>query len=269
MDATTDKPPRGLLDPHAGAGVYREALIPVEADLADVVAHCWAVRWDLRDRDPFPVEVLPSPAVVVAVESGQCRVHGVLRGRYTQTLAGSGDIFGITFRPAGFHALTGRTVADLTDRVIAGATVLGPAAEVLAARITAEPDSDLRRTLSEDFVREQFPNVTDTTVLLNEIADGIRADRTILRVDDLTDRFAFGKRYLQKLFRQHIGVSPKWVIQRYRLHEAAQRLDDTGVDLATLAAELGYADQAHFARDFKAMVGRSPAAYGARGNAVR
>jgi AraC-like DNA-binding protein len=55
--------------------------------------------------------------------------------------------------------------------------------------------------------------------------------------------------------------SPKWVIQRYRLHEAAERLDTAATDLSTLAHELGYADQAHFARDFKAAVGRPPASY--------
>jgi len=64
------------------------------------------------------------------------------------------------------------------------------------------------------------------------------------------------------LFDDYVGVSPKWVIQRYRLHEAAERIARGGVeDFADLALELGYADQAHFIRDFKKLVGRSPAEY--------
>ena len=52
------------------------------------------------------------------------------------------------------------------------------------------------------------------------------------------------------------------MIRRYRLHEALERLDaGTAVDLPKLAAELGYFDQAHFIRDFKHLVGRTPAAY--------
>lgn len=266
MDSTTETPARGLLDPRAGIGVYREALIPVAADLADIVAHHWSVRWDLREREPFAVEVLPSPAVVVAVENGHCRVHGVLRGKFTHALADRGDIFGITFRPAGFHALTQRSVADLTDRVIPATELFGPAADRLATRIATETETDARRIIAESFVRERY-TADSGIALLNEIVDEILTDRTILRVDDLVHRFGLGKRNLQKLFRQYVGVSPKWVIQRYRLHEAAQRLDEGTADLATLAAELGYADQAHFARDFKAMVGRSPAAY-AQGNPV-
>ena len=52
------------------------------------------------------------------------------------------------------------------------------------------------------------------------------------------------------------------MIQRYRLHEAAEQLKRTSPpSLAALAASLGYFDQSHFVRDFKAMVGRAPGAF--------
>ncbi|WP_269821617.1 helix-turn-helix domain-containing protein [Nocardia yamanashiensis] len=257
MDHRTAEPARGLLDPQSGAGVYREAMIPAADDLTDIVAHHWSVRWDLIGRDPFVVEVLPSPAVVLVVDNGQCRIHGVLRGRFTDTLSGRGEIFGTTFRPAGFHALLGTPVADLTDRVLPAAEILGPTADHLAA----PTDTETRRTTAEAFIRDRLPPDLAHTPLLNEIVDETRTNRSILRVDDLVHRSGIAKRHLQKLFREYIGVSPKWVIQRYRLHEAAQRLDEHPIDLATLAAELGYADQSHFTRDFKTMVGRSPTTY--------
>lgn len=264
MDPTTDTPPRGLLDPRAGAGVYREGLIAPAADLADVVEHHWAVRWDLRGGTPYEVETLPSPAVVLVVENGRCRVHGVLRGRFTHTLAGAGDISGTTFRPAGFRALLGRPVSALTDRVVPGSDVFGSAAIEFAARITNAADIAERNLIAEDFVRARVADRPPALALVNEMVDEIMNDRECLRVDDLVLRFGMGKRVLQKLFREHVGVGPKWVIQRYRLHEAAQRLDGEDIELAALAAELGYADQAHFTRDFKAAVGRSPTAYGGR-----
>jgi AraC-like DNA-binding protein len=59
-----------------------------------------------------------------------------------------------------------------------------------------------------------------------------------------------------------VGVGPKWVIQRYRLHEAAEQLKaENPPPLAALAASLDYADQSHFARDFKRVVGQSPGAF--------
>jgi len=63
---------------------------------------------------------------------------------------------------------------------------------------------------------------------------------------------------LQRIFREHVGASPKWVIRVRRLQDAAMRIERREIGLAALAAELGYTDQAHFARDFKAIVGKTP-----------
>jgi len=70
------------------------------------------------------------------------------------------------------------------------------------------------------------------------------------------------KRTLERFFRQYVGVGPKWVIQHYRLHEAAEyAATDHRRDWPDLAARLGYADQAHFIREFKRFVGQSPTRY--------
>lgn len=69
-------------------------------------------------------------------------------------------------------------------------------------------------------------------------------------------------RQLERVFARLVGVSPKWVIQHYRLFEAAERLDaEPSTDMTRQAYELGYFDQAHFIKDFKAMVGSSPLEY--------
>ena len=61
------------------------------------------------------------------------------------------------------------------------------------------------------------------------------------------------------MFNQYVGVGPKWVINRYRMHEALERMEqDDALEWTRLALELGYFDQAHFIRDFKALIGRSP-----------
>ena len=59
-----------------------------------------------------------------------------------------------------------------------------------------------------------------------------------------------------------MGAGPKWIIQRYRLRDAAeQATQGHDVDWARLALDLGYHDQAHFIRDFTAMIGTSPTRY--------
>jgi len=98
--------------------------------------------------------------------------------------------------------------------------------------------------------------------LASRVAARISDDRSITRVDQLVREFHTGVRQLQRVFSEYVGVSPKWVLQRYRLLDAAERVAaGTRIHWADLALELGYADQAHFIRDFKKLVGRSPAAY--------
>jgi len=81
-------------------------------------------------------------------------------------------------------------------------------------------------------------------------------------VDQIEPEFHAGSRQLQRIFSEYVGIGPKWVIQRYRLLDAADRVaSGKVVDWASLALDLGFADQAHFIRDFKKLVGCAPAAY--------
>jgi AraC-like DNA-binding protein len=78
----------------------------------------------------------------------------------------------------------------------------------------------------------------------------------------LADRHHLAVRTLQRLFARYVGVGPKWVMQRYRLHDAIETLDRRRrQDWTRLALDLGYYDHAHFLSDFRALVGRTPAEY--------
>ncbi len=82
------------------------------------------------------------------------------------------------------------------------------------------------------------------------------------QVGQLEDRYGLSARSLQRLFLHYLGVGPKWVILRYRIHDAVTDLDaGYAGPLADLAASLGWYDQAHFIRDFTALVGQTPGDY--------
>jgi AraC-like DNA-binding protein len=90
----------------------------------------------------------------------------------------------------------------------------------------------------------------------------ITDDPGLRRVDQLSASSGITPRTLQRLFADYVGVSPKWVMRRARLHDAAERADSGDpVDWAALASDLGYADQAHLTRDFTVTIGVPPARY--------
>ena len=138
----------------------------------------------------------------------------------------------------------------------------GPGAGVLAGRMAAARGVDELVALVEAFLRERWPDDDPQVELVGRIVAALLHDRTITRVDDVTDMFGIRPRTLQRLFSRYVGVSPKWVLRRYRLHEAAAVLaQEQHRPWAEVAAELGYFDQSHFIRDFTAAIGLTPVAY--------
>jgi AraC-like DNA-binding protein len=264
--------PRGILSTaNADARSFQHARYYASPDLEPFVEHYWSVAWDLRGLPPERVETLPHPSVHLIFDRREgTRVSGVARGKFTRLLEGAGGVFSVKFKPGGFFPILATltddpSVATFTDRTVRFIDVFGAPAEPFDKAILAAPDDAARITIVEEFLRGLRPQPDANANLVATIAYAVAADRAIVKVDDLVERYALNKRALQRLFSRHVGVTPKWVIQRYRLHEAAERLRaEASVSHAALAAELGYSDQAHFVRDFKAMVGSSPAVY-ARG----
>lgn len=259
-DTTSTK---GILRPRQAADHIDLRRYPPGAEAGRFVERYWAVHWDLRGGDPYPVRLLSQPCVnITFIESTGGVVHGVGTGTSRHPLSGAGRVFGVKFRPGGFFALTGKPARALTDRSAPLSEIFdddGIAAEVLAA----EDDPACR--LLDEFIRERIPTRVDAgyDLLLRMIAEML-ADRTITRVDHLSERSGQSARTLQRIFQSYVGVGPKWLIRRYRLHDGAERLaTDPGIDPAALAVELGWFDQAHFTRDFTALIGTSPMAYAA------
>jgi AraC-like DNA-binding protein len=256
---------RGVLDLREGERWFDLAWHSPAPELAGLVEHYWGVRWDLPGRATHTQHTLPHPSVHLVVERGRSEIVGVTTGRFTRVLQGRGRVFGVKFRPAGFRPFLGAPVSTLTDRTVAVADVFGQDGDALVEEVVSLDDEARMAAAAEAFIRARLPAPDPTVAVVNQIVELIMTDRTIIRVDDVVARTGVGKRRLQRLFAGYAGVSPKWVIQRYRLHEAVERLAEGGdVDLAFLARELGYFDQAHFGKDFKALVGRPPTAY-ARG----
>jgi AraC-like DNA-binding protein len=264
MNRRKTAPPRGVLrtataDPRR----YRHVRYHPSADLEPYVEHYWSVAWDLRGMAPERAETLPHPSVHLIFESNAGgRVTGVARGKFSRILEGKGRVFAAKFTPGGFHAFAGVAVSSFTGTAFRVADVFGADGDTLERAVLNARTDASRIRIIETFLRTRRPKPDLTAARIAGIVYAIASDRRILRVDDLVTRYRTHARTLQRLFAKYVGVSPKWVIQRYRLHEAAEQLAaGAPVSQPALALDLGYSDQAHFGRDFKALVGMSPAAY--------
>jgi AraC-like DNA-binding protein len=246
-------PSHGILDPRAGAAHFTLHRLAPVVDLGDVVDGFWSVRWSLLAAAPFAQETLPHPNVNLVFGTHRPGVHGVASSRFIARLAGDGWVLGVKFRPAGFFPILGRDVSALRDRELRVAAVFGQAGASLEAEVMNASTDDARITRITEFLRSFDPVVDECGQITARAVEIARADPSVARVGELAQRVGVSTRTLDRLFRRHVGVGPKWVVRRYRVHEACERIV-TGEQpsWSSLAQELGYFDQAHFIRDFKA-----------------
>jgi AraC-like DNA-binding protein len=254
--------PRGVLHQRLEQGEFQHARRAPSSRLCSVIEHYWFVSWDLRDLPAQTQETLPHPNVQYVIEHGRTAIYGVHTGRFTRVLEGHGRVFGIKFKAGGFFPFYRQPVSRLLDSSLDPATIFGDDASAFEATILMCDDMETMTAEAERLLLVHAPSNDPNVARVSEWVASIVDDRNLTSVDELAIRAGLSKRSLQRLFEQYVGVPPKWVIARYRLHEAIAQLQaGTAIDWADLAVKLGYFDQAHFIRDFRKLVGQSPAAY--------
>ncbi|MEU6083943.1 helix-turn-helix domain-containing protein [Streptomyces sp. NPDC047108] len=269
---------RGIIDaPELFTRVRFRRREPAEP-LRPYLEHYWLIDWDLTE--PYASHVVPHPSVNVVFQrfSGRpefAEVAGVGLELFTQKLEGAGRVCGVQFRPGGFRPFApGRPVSGWTGRRLPPADVFGGSApeaggtgpESGGAELSSVlgPDTEDDRVAALDaFLLALGPEPDPHAESAMAVVQRIRDDRSVRRVSEVAEAEGMSVRGLQRLFAGYVGVSPKWVILRYRIHEALERAATATaeVDWAGLAAELGYSDQAHLVRDFTATIGVPPTAY--------
>ena len=253
---------RGILNPIRGRAHFSLEREDPPQDLAPFVDRFWSVCWDLEGQSGFEQEVLPHPCVNLSFQDGAFEVHGPGTQRFVAHLTGRGCVFGTKFTPAGFFAFAREPMRRLVDRVVSVSVATGCAPPLPSA----EGSAPVRAAVSA-FLRARAPSRADRdeAVAVNRLIAAAQEDRSIARADHLARLAGMSVRSLHRLLERHVGVGPKWIVRRARVQEAAERIaHGTHVDWSELAQELGYHDQSHFIRDFRAQVGATPAAYARR-----
>ncbi|WP_235480767.1 AraC family transcriptional regulator [Agromyces sp. Leaf222] len=252
----------------SGDAPVRLARHAVSADVAHLVRHVWIPRWNLPPGVVIEQGVLEYPSANLVIDATSAAMHGPALGRGFQRLEGTGAAFGALLQPGVAHLLVaGRMSALVGSSIPLGALRLAPDASTaeLPDRVrsaVAAGDDAAAVAVFERWLRAQRLELDADADLLRRIVELAETDRGILRVDQLADACGIGARALQRLVHERLGLTPKWLIGRYRMQEAAQRLAASDPpQLAELAAELGFADQAHFSRQFRAVIGETPRRY--------
>lgn len=206
-------------------------------------------------------EFLPDSTMnlVFRFSSSACRM--VLLGPATEKACAEideeSDYFCIRFRPGQVLRLADVHPSEVIDTYVELDKIQGVSIGSLADRIQSLPDQASRQRVMEDLVRGSLPLVRDGRC--RQATALLYAHGGQLRVNELAAGLGLHVRSLERLFLDHLGMTPKRLSRLIRFRHLIDRLRFGSFHgLADLAQACGYADQSHMIRDFKELTGRLP-----------
>lgn len=240
-------------------------------ELADLLQRFWIPVWSVPAGQESVQRVLRYPVCLLVVSADYARFYGPARGVSSTTLAGDGWAVGLSLEPAAGALVTGGSVSAFTDRVVDVGEVLGDDGVWLTAQVRAamapDPTSAAAHrvaTAAFEHVLHRFLPVDHDGLVVNRLTELVETRDDMLRVSQLCSELGLSERSLQRLVQRRLGLTPKWLVQRRRLQEAAERLRHGSTSFAEVAAALVYADQPHLTRDFAAVTGMTPGQFAVR-----
>jgi AraC-like DNA-binding protein len=226
---------------------------------------------DFADRSGSPRETgeVPGRSVVVIVDlDAGWTVEGERFGSFAGGLyarpvrvrhEGSAAGVQLDLEPPAARALLGVPAGQLAGRTVGLDDLLGAEAPRLAERLHgARGAAERFAILDEALLRALAPARAMARPDTQRAWALLCATQGRVRVDAVAHALGCSRRHLARRFAEDVGVPPKLAARLIRFEAARRRLGT--VPLAHLAAEHGFADQAHLTREFRALGGAPPTA---------
>ncbi len=164
----------------------------------------------------------------------------------------------INFTPLGARQFFGLPMSELRDRMVGLDDALGFEGVALRERLGEAQDWNARFAIAEGFVTSRLAQAKRMSA---EIAWAYRevlrtGGRT--RITALAGELGWSRKHLAEKFSEAIGIGPKTLSRVVRFNRALSQSKRQQDDWAGIAADCGYADQAHLVREFRQFAGQTP-----------
>jgi AraC-like DNA-binding protein len=169
---------------------------------------------------------------------------------------------GIELTPKGFYHLFHLSMHEIANQMVSFDELFGPWGARLQTMLgDAESPQEQIRLLQTALTHLLHKNVRDYA-LLDHTLDMLVQTHGVIRVDELADHIGYTKRYLDRLFKEHVGVSPKSLASIMRFQRCYQIwMQQTSPTTYWDNVRAYYYDQSHFIKEFKRFTGFTPQRY--------
>lgn len=241
-----------------------------EGELATIVKWFWMI--ESEDRDTIEQKIIPDGYPEVVFHSGdpyKINISGHWEQQGNRLLAGQirkffhlrntgkSRMFAIKLQPWTVGTLFQANAADLLDQVI-DLPQVSPWNEI--SEVACDPGSFEQKC---DLIGKKLigiePHFSDQ---LKKAIELIIEQNGLLNIGDITTKTATTERTLERLFKIHVGLSPKRFCRIVRHAFIFRIVNEKPKNWAEVAYRAGYYDQTHFIKNFKEFTGEDPSKYG-------
>ena len=239
--------------------------------LGDLIEQFWFVSWDLKDDKSYTQQNLPDPNfhLIVdfrtvdsqVVDIKKVKLIGPISKSYSYKMEGAGEIIGIKFALGALSGYLESPLSHYVDKEIDFQQLVNIDVDSLISRLLNANDDEKKIDVLHDFIAQFNSASSSELIRIRELVNHIKNSADITKVEHLSEKSNISIRTIQRCFQQYLGLSPKWLIRKYRLHQALELLEQQKVNLLDIVELLDYTDQSHLIRDFKDMIGVTPKDY--------
>ncbi len=175
---------------------------------------------------------------------------------------GTVDLLGVKFVVGGAYPVLAVPLNALRNEVALLDVLDRPALLALHGQLYEAHSLPARIALLEQWLLNRLERGKERHAIIPASLATLRREVGRLAVPALADQFAISQRQLERLFQSQVGMSPKQYTQLLRVEAARLALKQIDDETTTaIAAEFGFYDQAHFIREFSAVIGLTPYRY--------
>lgn len=171
------------------------------------------------------------------------------------TLTGKVDRVGIRFRPGMAWFFLDTPLDALAGRLTRLTDVAGIDGEQMLIRLRGENSWGARAEVLDAWLLSLLAKLRPSETEIGETAGLSRAMLEGTAPPDIAASIGWSQRRLQRVCRERFGASAANLHRFHRFELLQARLNERPTDLADLAAELGFSDQSHMAREFRHFAG--------------
>ena len=217
----------------------------------EIIFNLGSGNWQTQTGDTF-------------VTTPPIELWGQLNGPLPVRSVGRNTMLGVRFFPHAAASLLTDNINLFNNQIVDYRDVADRSVHTLYAQLQETRSWNKRITLLETFLLKQTAGAgkrLSKVAVVNDLMYELRQQEAFYTMETLASRHGISARYMQQLFLQYTGLTPKLYSQINRFQQSLRLVTTRSTSLTDIAYECGYADQSHFIKEFKSFTGFTPSGY--------